>query len=223
MILGENAQIVGLGTIVTNNITRLLPILEAITGNYTITNITLDKTYKFYGNITLDDSTITSTDNVNYGILKLVNTNVQTDEESNWIINNNGAGDQIDLMQGFEFTRNTFVRISADGSYTVAGGPIASDGYVVYIDDQTGWDEITCYQWGDVNDFGGGWPGKAVDGTVTIGGITYKYFNYGADVKGLNQNLIFNNGGNGVQIGDFNFTFERDIYLTVTADKATEK
>ena len=88
VILGENAQIVGLGTIVTNNITRLLPILEAITGNYTITNITLDKTYKFYGNITLDDSTITSTDNVNYGILKLVNTNVQTDEESNWIINN---------------------------------------------------------------------------------------------------------------------------------------
>ena len=146
-----------------------------------------------------------------------------TQDKTNWIINNNGAGDQIDLMQGFEFTRNTFVRISADGSYTVAGGPIASDGYVVYIDDQTGWDEITCYQWGDVNDFGGGWPGKAVDGTVTIGGITYKYFNYGADVKGLNQNLIFNNGGNGVQIGDFNFTFERDIYLTVTADKATEK
>ena len=146
-----------------------------------------------------------------------------TQDKTNWIINNNGAGDQIDLMQGFEFTRNTFIRISADGSYTVAGGPIASDGYVVYIDDQTGWDEITCYQWGDVNDFGGGWPGKAVDGTVTIGGITYKYFNYGADVKGLNQNLIFNNGGNGVQIGDFNFTFERDLYLTVTADKATEK
>ena len=145
-----------------------------------------------------------------------------TQGATNWIINNNGAGDQLDIMQGYEFTHNTFVRIAADGSFTVAGGPIASDGYVVYIIDQTGWDEITCYQWGDINDFGGGWPGKAVDGTITMGGNTYKYFNYGADVKGLSQNLIFNNGGNGVQLGDFNFTFERDLWLTVTESGVTE-
>ena len=145
-----------------------------------------------------------------------------TKKATNWIINNNGAGEQYDLMSGFNFTQNTFVRVAADGSYTVASGPIASEGYVVYIIDQTGWDEITCYQWGDVNDFGGGWPGKAVDGTVTFGGNTYKYFNYGADVKGLNQNLIFNNGGNGVQLGDFNFTFERDLFLTVTDSGVTE-
>lgn len=141
---------------------------------------------------------------------------------TNWIINDNGAGQQYDLMQGFSFTKNTFVRVAADGSHTVAYGPVQSDGYVVYIIDQTGWDDITCYQWGDVNDFGGGWPGKAVDGTVTFGGNTYKYFNYGADVKGLNQNLIFNNGGNGVQLGDFNFTFERDLFLTVTDSGVTE-
>ena len=145
-----------------------------------------------------------------------------TKKATNWIINNNGAGEQYDLMSGFNFTQNTFVRVAADGSYTVANGPIASEGYVVYIIDQTGWDEITCYQWGDVNDFGGGWPGKAVDGTVTFGGNTYKYFNYGADAKGLNQNLIFNNGGNGVQLGDFNFTFERDLYLTVTDSSVKE-
>ena len=146
-----------------------------------------------------------------------------TKKKTNWIINNNNNGQQYDIMQGFDFIHDAFVQIAADGSYTVAGGPISTEGYVVYIDDQTGWDDITCYQWGDVNDFGGGWPGKAVDGTVTIGNITYKYFNYGADVKGLNQNLIFNNGGNGVQLGDFNFTFERDLYLTVTVGKVTEK
>ena len=145
-----------------------------------------------------------------------------TQKATNWIINNNGAGEQYDLMQGYSFKQNTFVRVAADGSFTVANGPIASEGHVVYIIDQTGWDDITCYQWGDVNDFGGGWPGKAVDGTVTIGGTTYKYFNYGADVKGLNQNLIFNNGGNGVQLGDFNFTFERDLFLTVTDSGVTE-
>ena len=41
-------------------------------------------------------------------------------------------------------------------------------------------------------------------------------------MKGLNQNLIFNNGGNGVQLGDFNFTFERDLFLTVTDSGVTE-
>ncbi len=145
-----------------------------------------------------------------------------TKKSTNWIINNNGAGSQYDLMQGFNFTKNTFVRVAADGSFTTGDGPIQSDGYVVYVIDQTGWDVITCYQWGDVNDFGGGWPGKAVDGTVTFGGNTYKYFNYGADVKGLNQNLIFNNGGNGIQLGDFNFTFNRDLFLTITDSAVKE-
>ena len=53
-------------------------------------------------------------------------------------------------------------------------------------------------------------------------GNTYKYFNYGADVKDLNQNLIFNNAGNGSQLGDFNFTFTRDLFLTVTDSGVTE-
>ena len=143
---------------------------------------------------------------------------------NNWIINANGSGPQFDLMSNAEFTKNTFVRVAADGSYTVAYGPIVSDGYVVYINDLTGWDAIALYQWGEVNDFGGGWPGKLPDGTVTIGGVTYKYFKYGADVKGLNQNLIFNNNNNDnkIQLGDYNFTFESDIFLTVTTAGVTE-
>ena len=141
---------------------------------------------------------------------------------TNWIINNNGGGSQFDLMQGFNFTQNTFVRVAANGAYTVSNGPVQTDGYVVYVIDQTGWDAIACYQWGQVDSFGGEWPGKTPDGTVTFGGNTYKYFNFGADVKGLNQNLILNNNNNGVQLKDFNFIFERNLFLVATPDGVTE-
>ena len=146
-----------------------------------------------------------------------------TKKATNWIINNNGAGSQYDLMQGYSFTKNTFVRVAADGAFSVSGGPIESDGYVVYADDQTGWDAIALYQWGDVNDFGGAWPGKQPDGTVAIDGVTWTYFNYGADVKGLNQNLIFNNNGGGVQIDGPTYTFDSDLYVTVTSSEVTVK
>lgn len=62
---GENEQIIGLGDIITDNITRLLPYPETISGNYTITDTTLNKTYNFIGNITLENCNITGTDNLN--------------------------------------------------------------------------------------------------------------------------------------------------------------
>ncbi|MBR3213802.1 MAG: hypothetical protein IKF79_04710, partial [Methanosphaera sp.] len=84
---GENAQISGLGNTVTNNITRLLPYLATISGNYTITDTLLDKKYNFNGNITLKNCNITSNDNENYGLLYINNSNIQIEDESNWIKN----------------------------------------------------------------------------------------------------------------------------------------
>ena len=98
------------------------------------------------------------------------------------------------------------------------------DGVRVYIIDQTGWDAIALYMWGDVNNFGGNWPGMAVGGSETLGGVEYKYFEYGDDIYGLNENLIFNNNDNGTQLADFNLTFEdgvQDYFFQVTADGAT--
>ena len=65
----------------------MLPYTSTIHGNYTITNTILDKTYNYLGNVTIENSNITSTENVNYGVLNIVNTNIQIDEESNWITN----------------------------------------------------------------------------------------------------------------------------------------
>ena len=99
------------------------------------------------------------------------------------------------------------------------------DGVRVYIIDQTGWDAIALYQWGDVNNLGGSWPGMQVTGTWTCKGQEYKYFEYGDEIFGLGQNLIFNNNDNGTQLKDYNIHFDegvKDYFLLVTADGVSE-
>ena len=96
------------------------------------------------------------------------------------------------------------------------------DGFCVYVDDQTGWDALTLYMWGDVNNLNGDWPGMQVTGTWNHDGTTWKYFDFGEENTGLNENLIFNNGGNGLQLSDFNLTLDHDVYLRVTADGVEE-
>ena len=96
------------------------------------------------------------------------------------------------------------------------------DGFCVYVDDQTGWDALTLYMWGDINNLNGDWPGMQVTGTWNHDGVTWKYFDFGEENTGLNENLIFNNGGAGVQLADFNFTIERNIYLRITVNGVEE-
>lgn len=121
---------------------------------------------------------------------------------------------------------NTRINLTVDRwkSYfdtPVNPGEVEHDGFVVYVDDQTGWDELYMYQWGDVNDLGGAWPGALPTGTINIDGIDYKYFDMGEANTGLNQNFIFNNG-NDAQLPDFAFTIDRDIYLKVTDSSCEE-
>ena len=96
------------------------------------------------------------------------------------------------------------------------------DGVRVYVDDQTGWDVLTLYMWGDVNSLNGDWPGMQPSGTWEKDGVLWTYFDMGEENTGLNENLIFNNGGNGLQLSDFNLTLDHDVYLRVTADGVEE-
>ena len=110
-------------------------------------------------------------------------------------------------------------------AYYWAGGEAPEpehNGFCVYVDDQTGWDALTLYMWGDVNNLNGDWPGMAVTGTWKHDGVTWKYFDMGAANTGLVEHLIFNNGGNGVQLPDFDFTIDRNIFLRITADGVEE-
>ena len=140
----------------------------------------------------------------------------------NLIFNNGGNGVQL---ADFNFTidRNIYLRITADGVEEL-GEPstVKHDGYAVFVYDETGWDALTLYMWGDTNNLYGDWPGMEVTGEQTINGITYKYFDMGEANTGLGENLIFNNAGAGTQLADFAYTIDHDIYLHVTATGVTE-
>lgn len=98
---------------------------------------------------------------------------------------------------------------------------IVHDGYVIYVVDNSGYDELAMYAWGDAEAFGG-WPGIKPTGKVEIDGVTYKYFDTGAANEGLNLNLIFNNNNGGKQLPDYNVTLNQDFYLELTPDAVNE-
>ncbi len=43
--------------------------------------------------------------------------------DTNWIINNNGGGSQFDLMSNYDFQADAYVRVAADGTYTISASP----------------------------------------------------------------------------------------------------
>lgn len=94
---------------------------------------------------------------------------------------------------------------------------IVHDGYVIYVEDNSGWDVVTLYAWSnDSPELFGAWPGIQPAGTEVKDGVTYKYFDTGADNEGLTYNLIFNNNNGGEQFDAVVVTLNRDYYLRIT-------
>lgn len=135
------------------------------------------------------------------------------------LIFNNGVGSQL---ADFDYTidHDLYLRITDSGVEELSA-EIKHDGFVVYVRNNTDWDDLYLYQWGDVDNLNGSWPGALATGTQTINGVEYTYFDMGAANVGLNQHLIFNNGA-GVQLPDFNYTIDHDVYLDVTSSGVTE-
>ncbi len=139
---------------------------------------------------------------------------------TNWIINNNNNGSQVDIMQGYTFDHDTFVRIAADGSYTVSNGPILNDEnqFTVYANiDESGWSSISFYVWGDLGELCGGWPGAAASGPFTINGVNYYYHTFTANVP---VNVIPNNSGAGNQSPDI--SGNTDVIIKIASDNSYE-
>lgn len=112
----------------------------------------------------------------------------------------------------------TNIYVSYWNMYFYVEPEIEHDGPVIYVNDQTGWDALALYAWGDAEAFGG-WPGMVPTGSVIKDEINWTYFDLGEDVRGLNLNLIFNNNGGGSQLKDYNVTIDKEEYfLTITAD-----
>ena len=91
--------------------------------------------------------------------------------------------------------------------------------HYIYAIDETGYDALGLYAWGDGELFGA-WPGESWVDEKTIDDKVYKVFLL--DAESGSYNLIFNNWNNGLQLPDFNITANRDYYLRVTATAVTE-
>ena len=139
----------------------------------------------------------------------------------NLIFNNGGAGAQLADFN-FAIERNIFLRVTADGVEEIGLEPsVKHDGFAVFVYDETGWDALNLYMWGDVNNLNGDWPGMEVTGEQTVNGVTYKYFDMGEANTGLGENLIFSNAGSS-QLADFAYTIDHDVYLYITTSGVTE-
>lgn len=141
----------------------------------------------------------------------------------NLIFNNNDGGEQFDAAV-VTLDRDYYLRITDSGYEEIdKSQEIAHDGYAIFIEDKSGWDALTLYAWGnDLPELFGGWPGIAATGTVTIKGITYQYFDTGADNAGLTYNLICNNNNGGKQFDLAAVTLDRHYYFSITDTKGVE-
>lgn len=101
--------------------------------------------------------------------------------------------------------------------------PVEHDGYVVYVQDESGFADLHLYMYGDIDDLNGGWPGMAPTGVETLNGVEYKYFDIGADNSGLSETLIFSDNGSN-QLADYGpVTFSENFFLHIKDDGSIEK
>ena len=142
------------------------------------------------------------------------------DVTMNLIFNNNNNGKQIDAMQGFTLNSDVYLILTESGFEEVDPNVTPYAGYTVYVDDQTGWEALALYTWGDAEV--AGWPGIQPTGTKEINGVNYTYFEMGEDLNGSSLNLIFNNNGNDSQLGDIGVVLDRDFYFRITTDGGEE-
>lgn len=142
------------------------------------------------------------------------------DVTMNLIFNNNNNGKQIDAMQGFILNRDVYLILTGSSYEEVDPDVIPYEGYTIYVDDQTGWEELALYTWGDAEV--AGWPGIQPTGTKEINDVTFTYFEMGEDLNGSSLNVIFNNNGNDIQLGDVPVVLDKDYYFQITPDGATE-
>ena len=146
----------------------------------------------------------------------------------NIIPNNNDNGEQIED----DPTKNWFV----DGDYYLAltkNGSVVMDpdnlvepydGFTVFVDDQTGWDNLAMFGWMNYAPVDADYPGWKVDGTTTVNGVEYKYFKVPDSMNDKVFNIVFNNSqpvnsSNKKEVnGPQNYTHNADIYLQLTED-----
>lgn len=141
----------------------------------------------------------------------------------NLIFNDNGVGSQLPDF-AITLDRDYYLELTADGVSEIdESDMVEHDGYAIFIEDLSGWSDLTMYAWADGNpSIFGDWPGALPTGEVTINGVTYKYFDTGAENEGTTQNIIMNDNNGGNQFDLAAVTLDRDYYFSITSTGGTE-
>lgn len=95
-----------------------------------------------------------------------------------------------------------------------------ADGYRVYAYNNTGWNSLYLYLWGEKDNLNGVWPGMSPTGSTLINGYKFLYYDMGKANTGLTENLIFN--CNDKKLADVKYTISKDVYFEVTANYVEE-
>ncbi|MDE6283291.1 MAG: DUF4886 domain-containing protein [Muribaculaceae bacterium] len=92
--------------------------------------------------------------------------------------------------------------------------PVPAYDWHIYIEDNTGYDALGLYAYGD-KEIWGAWPGQAPIDQQTINGVTYKVFGHN-EATGK-YNIILNNWNRGLQLPDYPIQGGEDYYLRATS------
>lgn len=98
--------------------------------------------------------------------------------------------------------------------------PVPEYDYHIYIEDNTGYEALGLYAYGD-KEIWGAWPGQSPLDEVTIDGIEYKVF--GHNEASGNYNIILNNWNRSLQLPDYAIQGGKDYYFTATPNGLTPK
>ena len=145
----------------------------------------------------------------------------------NLIPNNNGGGSQIEdtPLAGWVVEGDAYFALTASGSVRMDPDNLIApyNGKTVYVDDQSGWDNLALFGWFNYSPVDAAYPGWQVDGTTTVNGVQFKYFKLPETMNDRVINFVFNNNlpasspdkkeVNGPQ----NHTLSDNIYLKLTA------
>lgn len=172
---------------------------------------------------------------VGYKYFDLGEANIGLNEH---VILNDGNGTQIDDVVVFPCDRDVYIALEngkateIDPDTYVPGEapstPPSEDEptvdpdatyYYLYVEDNTGWENLYIYAWGDKEIFGG-WPGKPCDRITTIAGVTYKVWSVAAD--GETENLIFNDNA-GTQYDAATVVLDKDYTFKAEPGSAIAK
>ena len=120
------------------------------------------------------------------------------------------------------FNKTSFEFIAVVAGSTDPTLPSDAKAVKLYADvTATGWTNCNIYGWGDLGDYGGGWPGTALT-TETVDGKEYYTFSFGVEAFGKTVNIIFNNGSE--QTVDItNVVLDKDFIFTLTEKDGSGK